>query len=602
MGLRELLILVLILAIVGVIVRGLYVALRARRGQLRMALEKNIPQYDPDEIALSELPNGGARMVERSFAHVVRQNSEFSSRDKLGSLRDKIAKGDQAIPVLMDSVGEDDEDEVVSPVRASSVATARNAARERHSTLGSKTVVTPKPTHRPIDVMPARTAPLAAAASAPAAFAADVGSAGDESNRTYDDPLDSHVFKDDDLIAYDDREEWPETDAEDDDDYDDDRLDDDRLDDDEMEDDLEDDQYEDDLDGDNDYDDEDEDEDEDEVEVEDDELDAEDLEAEEFESVYGSDREERSMDADDDDYDEFDDEVDDLDDYPEEDEEAKSGPRRWLQWAGDKISGMTSAAVSRGEREREKDATDRKHNADRAEPMIGGNSFDDSMMEESVPAPRPALAPTPRSRPEPLHESRQSELFGDSSFNANDDYEEDVAPARESRTGTASRAKSAETSAKTPAKTEAAPVDYSEVLVLNVVAKPDREFVGVDLLPVLLTTGLRFGDMSIFHRHLDNDARSPVLFSVANIVNPGTFDLNQINEFATRGLCFFMTLPNVANSMQAFDLMLDVAQKVRIAMDGDLKDDNRSVMTAQTIEHYRQRVRDFDLRQMRQQK
>src|SRR3989338_7332618 len=125
MGLRELLILVLILAIVGVIVRGLYVALRARRGQLRMALEKNIPQYDPDEIALSELPNGGARLVERSFAHVVRQNSEFSSRDKIG-------KSDHAIPVLMDSVGDDDEE--VSPVRTSSVATARNAARQRHST------------------------------------------------------------------------------------------------------------------------------------------------------------------------------------------------------------------------------------------------------------------------------------------------------------------------------------------------------------------------------------------------------------------------------------------------------------------------------------
>ncbi|MDO8273758.1 MAG: hypothetical protein Q7U82_17830 [Gammaproteobacteria bacterium] len=71
MGLRELVILVLILAIVGVILRGLYVALKARRGQLRMALEKNIPQYDPEELSLSELPNGGARMVERSFAQGV---------------------------------------------------------------------------------------------------------------------------------------------------------------------------------------------------------------------------------------------------------------------------------------------------------------------------------------------------------------------------------------------------------------------------------------------------------------------------------------------------------------------------------------------------
>ncbi|MGB4247787.1 MAG: cell division protein ZipA, partial [Pseudohongiellaceae bacterium] len=299
-------------------------------------------------------------------------------------------------------------------------------------------------------------------------------------------------------------------------------------------------------------------------------------------------------------------------------------PRRWLQWAGDKISGMTSAAVSRAEREREKDALERQRSTGRAEPMIGGNSFDDAMMEERRPAPAPA--PKPRSKPEPLHKSRQSELnlddpFDDEpvdeapfddhrdldSFNASDDFD-DVSSVRERAVEAPARTSEKtvqNTAEKAPAKTEkpeSAPLEYSEVLVLNVVAKPDREFTGVDLLPVLLTTGLRFGDMSIFHRHLDNDVRSPVLFSVANIVNPGTFDLNQINDFATRGLCFFMTLPNVANSMQAFDLMLDVAQKVRIALDGDLKDDNRSVMTAQTIEHYRQRVRDFDLRQLRQHK
>ena len=249
MGLRELLILVLILAIVGVIVRGLYVALKARRGQLRMALEKNVPQYDPDEIALSELPNGGARLVERSFAHVVRQNSEFSSRDKLGSLRNP-GKGDHAIPVLMDSVGDDD-DEEVSPVRPSSVATARNAARQKHSTLGSKTVVTPKPTHRPIDVMPVRASPVSAPVSSVSGVSSFPGNAGEASTSSYADPLDSHVFKDDDLIAYDDREEWQEP--------------------------------------------------------EDDEAPID----------------------------------DDRDDDFDEDEEEKSGLRRWLQWAGDKLSGMT---------------------------------------------------------------------------------------------------------------------------------------------------------------------------------------------------------------------------------------------------------------------
>src|SRR5690606_30919611 len=156
MGLRELLILVLILAIVGVILRGLYVALRARRGQLRMALEKNIPNYDPDELSLSELPNGGARMVERSFAEVVRQNSEFSARDRARSRHN-----DANIPVLMDSVDDDEP----APERSSSVANARQAARKKHL-LGTRQPLQQKPTHRPIDRMKARDAAAAAAASA----------------------------------------------------------------------------------------------------------------------------------------------------------------------------------------------------------------------------------------------------------------------------------------------------------------------------------------------------------------------------------------------------------------------------------------------------
>jgi cell division protein ZipA len=107
--------------------------------------------------------------------------------------------------------------------------------------------------------------------------------------------------------------------------------------------------------------------------------------------------------------------------------------------------------------------------------------------------------------------------------------------------------------------------------------------------------------MSIFHRHADRKG-GPVLFSVANALNPGTFDLNDISDFSTQGVCFFMTLPNVANNMLAFEQMLATAKHVQSVLDAELKDDNRSVMTAQTVEHYRQRIRDFDLQQLKNSK
>ena len=69
MSLRELIILLLGLAIIGIILRGLFVALQARRGQLRMAIDKNIPEdVDLDALELAELPSGGARVVRRDGA------------------------------------------------------------------------------------------------------------------------------------------------------------------------------------------------------------------------------------------------------------------------------------------------------------------------------------------------------------------------------------------------------------------------------------------------------------------------------------------------------------------------------------------------------
>jgi cell division protein ZipA len=139
----------------------------------------------------------------------------------------------------------------------------------------------------------------------------------------------------------------------------------------------------------------------------------------------------------------------------------------------------------------------------------------------------------------------------------------------------------------------------SEVLAINVLARQGRRFAGDELLQVLLSSGLRFGEMSIFHRHA-NGKNGPVLFSVANALNPGTFDLNEISEFTTPGVCFFMTLPNVAsNNMLVYEQMLATARHVQQSLDAELKDDNRSVMTAQTMEHYRQRIRDFELQQLK---
>lgn len=137
-----------------------------------------------------------------------------------------------------------------------------------------------------------------------------------------------------------------------------------------------------------------------------------------------------------------------------------------------------------------------------------------------------------------------------------------------------------------------------DVLVLHVVAKEDEPIEGAELLPLLLTLGMRFGEMDIFHRHKESSGRGPVLFSMANMVNPGTFDVDNMEQFNTRGVALFMTLPNAGDAMKAFAMMLSAAQKMAEEFGCQVLDGDRNLVTQQTVQHYQGQIREFTRRQL----
>ncbi|MGC8120529.1 cell division protein ZipA [Marinobacter sp. VGCF2001] len=139
-----------------------------------------------------------------------------------------------------------------------------------------------------------------------------------------------------------------------------------------------------------------------------------------------------------------------------------------------------------------------------------------------------------------------------------------------------------------------------EVLVINVLARSGEQFDGNKLKSLFEACGLEHGDMDIYHRHETDDTTTPVQFSVANAVEPGTFRPQDIATLSTPGISFFMSLPGPSSSLQAFEFMLETAQCVVRNLGGELKDERRSVMTPQTIEHCRQRIREFDRKQRSQ--
>jgi cell division protein ZipA len=139
---------------------------------------------------------------------------------------------------------------------------------------------------------------------------------------------------------------------------------------------------------------------------------------------------------------------------------------------------------------------------------------------------------------------------------------------------------------------DAAP-EPSEVLILYVLLPENKEIKGDDLLSALLTLGFKYGDMDIFHRHIDSSGSGKVLFSLANMFNPGTFDLDNMNKLSTRGVSLFMTLPGAGDALQNFNLMHNAAKKLASEFSGQVLDGQRSVLTVQTVRHYVDKIREF---------
>ncbi len=152
-------------------------------------------------------------------------------------------------------------------------------------------------------------------------------------------------------------------------------------------------------------------------------------------------------------------------------------------------------------------------------------------------------------------------------------------------------------SAQTQAdKPEAEPPNPEMVMVFHLMARKGQLFEGPKLLDALLAQGMRYGSMKIFHRHAELDGSGPILFSLANTVEPGTFDLDAMTDFTTPGVSFFITLDSQDSPTDAFGTLLDTISALVEQLDGELKDETRSAVTRQTIEHYWQRVREFERR------
>ncbi|MDX1609635.1 MAG: cell division protein ZipA C-terminal FtsZ-binding domain-containing protein, partial [Halofilum sp. (in: g-proteobacteria)] len=92
---------------------------------------------------------------------------------------------------------------------------------------------------------------------------------------------------------------------------------------------------------------------------------------------------------------------------------------------------------------------------------------------------------------------------------------------------------------------------------IYVVAPRGERFIGSRLRKLFASHELQHGELDIFHRH---DADGRVLFSVANVVEPGTFDPATMDTLSTPGLALFVRLPGPPSAEIAFDRMVATAR------------------------------------------
>lgn len=136
-----------------------------------------------------------------------------------------------------------------------------------------------------------------------------------------------------------------------------------------------------------------------------------------------------------------------------------------------------------------------------------------------------------------------------------------------------------------------------KIVVVYLVAPSGLPYRGPAVFDAANAAGLEHGDMRIFHHYEFASGRRDSVFSLANMVEPGWFDETEKEQIQSPGLALFLQLPGPMEGIQAFDAMIEAAQRLKRELGGELRDASRSVMSHQTIAHLRDEISEYERQQ-----
>ena len=123
---------------------------------------------------------------------------------------------------------------------------------------------------------------------------------------------------------------------------------------------------------------------------------------------------------------------------------------------------------------------------------------------------------------------------------------------------------------------------FDTIAILHVIARTPEGFSGHLIDDLLHRRGLILGDRNIYE-HPAAKKGHPPLYSIANKIKPGTFDVNQMQKIRTHGLTLFMKMPLVLDPIAAFSEMATTAEVIAETLHGKLIDQQKSQISTAGI-------------------
>jgi len=133
-------------------------------------------------------------------------------------------------------------------------------------------------------------------------------------------------------------------------------------------------------------------------------------------------------------------------------------------------------------------------------------------------------------------------------------------------------------------------IGTDDVVALYLVAQKDTDLKGEQVLSATFATHLEYGEMNVFHR---KDAKGKTIFSLVNMMEPGTFDFDRMHEMTTRGISLFTQLSLCDDPVQALDDMLICAHSLASMLSIQLCDQHRQLLNEAFTKALREKAKGY---------